>query len=186
MWTIYFVLFFFHAIICIYVNRFQTHTDVLIENASPIVSPAMSPVSLCQQPPPLPRSDIINPAAHDREMRRHRNANRSRSRSRSRSFERGLGGGRDRNVEKIGGNGHHQFRNKSPPGVGSVGGAAADRRSFDRRTDGRRGNNNWKSHSRSPERWPISHRGNSPVDQNGAAKSKRQRCRDFEGEFIFL
>lgn len=166
----------------------QSHTDILIENASPIVSPAMSPVSLSQQqqqqqPPQSRSSDPTTPAAHEREMRhRHRTANRSRSRSRSRSFER-----RDRNAEKVvGGNGHHQFRNKSPPGGGGGGGNTADRRSFDRRTDGRRGGGGvgggaWKSHSRSPERWPSSHRGKSPSENNGSGgKSKRQRCRDFE------
>lgn len=125
------------------------------------------------------RSD--HPVVHDREVRRHRNANRSRTRSRSRSFERGMGG-RDRNADKSsgGGGGHRQFRNKSPPAGGGTGGM-----SFERRSDGRRGNNNgggsWKSRSRSPDRW-AGHRNNKLVEDNGANKAKRQRCRDFEGK----
>lgn len=148
----------------------------------------MSPVLLNQK---HPTSDS---AVHDREMRRYRHANRSRSRSRSRSFERGVGV-RDRNVEKVGGGGggvggntQHMFRNKSPPS-GASSANAADRRSYERRSDGRRGNGNnnssgaWKSRSRSPERWP-SNQGKSTLDISSAAKSKRQRCRDFEGELL--
>lgn len=153
---------------------------MLIEHASPIVSPVVSPVSKSQElSPTKPLLDN-----HGRVSRR-RPSLRSRTRSRSRSFDKPVRSrSRDRKVverEKT----SRQYRNKSPPG-GT--GSGVERRRYDRRTDNRspkpfgRGmaHSLSKSRSRSPERRKLS-RSISPTDDT-APKMKRQRCRDFDGK----
>lgn len=83
--------------------------------------------------------------------------------------------------EKIG----RHYRNKSPPG---------ERRRYDRRTDrspkpfGRPVvvRSLSKSRSRSPERRKISRSISPTGDDATEQKQKRQRCRDFDGTYIYI
>lgn len=140
--------------------------EPIVENASPILSPVVSPMSKSQESSP---GKTVTDA---RETRHRRTSLRSRSRSieekrvRSRS--------RDRRIaerEKSG----RQFRNKSPP--------PNERRRYDRRGDksaksfGRNAQSPSKSRSRSPGHRKLS-RSISP--SSDLPKAKRQRCRDFD------
>lgn len=155
--------------------------EPLIENASPIVSPVVSPSSKSQESSPSKPTMVQE--NFSKEIR-HRTLLRSRSRSRSRSFEKSAvrSRSRDRRMnerEKIG----RHYRNKSPP---------ADRRRYDRRQDrspkpfGRPAvvRSLSKSRSRSPERRKISRSISPTGDDSIASKQKRQRCRDFDGESV--
>lgn len=144
--------------------------EPIVENASPILSPVVSPMSKSQESSP---GKTVTDA---RETRHRRTSLRSRSRSieekrvRSRS--------RDRRIaerEKSG----RQFRNKSPP--------PNERRRYDRRGDksaksfGRNAQSPSKSRSRSPGHRKLS-RSISP--SSDLPKAKRQRCRDFDGKVL--
>lgn len=144
--------------------------EPIVENASPILSPVVSPMSKSQESSP---GKNLTDA---RESRHRRTSLRSRSRSRSRSFEKQVRSrSRDRRIaerEKTG----RQFRNKSPP--------PNERRRYDRRGDksaksfGRNAQSPSKSRSRSPGHRKLS-RSISP--SSDLPKAKRQRCRDFDG-----
>lgn len=144
--------------------------EPIVANASPILSPVVSPMSKSQESSP---GKMVTDA---RESRNRRTSLRSRSRSRSRSFEKQVRSrSRDRRIaerEKTG----RQFRNKSPPN---------ERRRYDRRSDkavksfGRNAQSPSKSRSRSPGHRKLS-RSISP--SSDLPKAKRQRCRDFDGK----
>lgn len=148
--------------------------EPIVENASPILSPVVSPMSKSQESSP---GKTVTDA---RETRHRRTSLRSRSRSRSRSFEKQVRSrSRDRRIterEKTG----RQFRNKSPPN---------ERRRYDRRSDksaksfGRNAQSPSKSRSRSPGHRKLS-RSISP--SSDLPKAKRQRCRDFDGKSTAL
>lgn len=144
--------------------------EPIVENASPILSPVVSPMSKSQESSPGKN------VTEAREARHRRTSLRSRSRSRSRSFEKQVRSrSRDRRIaerEKTG----RQFRNKSPPN---------ERRRYERRGDkalkpfGRNAQSPSKSRSRSPGHRKLS-RSVSPSSEQ--PKAKRQRCRDFDGK----
>lgn len=153
------------------INLKEKEMEPIVENASPILSPVVSPMSKSQESSPGKN------LADTRESRHRRTSLRSRSRSRSRSFEKQVRSrSRDRRIaerEKTG----RQFRNKSPPN---------ERRRYDRRSDkaaksfGRNAQSPSKSRSRSPGHRKLS-RSISP--SSDLPKAKRQRCRDFDGKF---
>lgn len=153
----------------------DNNSMVLIEHASPIVSPVVSPIR---------KSDDLSPGKpvnemYDRDGRRRQSV-RSRTRSRSRSYEKQVRSrSRDRkNAERE--KSSRLYRNKSPM-------ISGDRRRYDRRGGANHSPKPFiralahslsKSRSRSPDRRKVS-RSISPMDIM-VSKVKRQRCRDFD------